>query len=174
MIIRKAKSEDLIFVEEIYSQIHSEEEKGLFEIVWKRGIYPTLETATQAFNRQDLFVLEDEEKILGSAVINQIQVDVYKNANWQFPAPEDKVMVIHTLAISPKVFGKGYGRKFVEFYENYALENNCPYLRMDTNEKNVGARRLYAKLGYKEIGVFPCVFNNIPDINLVLIEKALI
>lgn len=49
-----------------------------------------------------------------------------------------------------------------------------PILRMDTNEKNVGARRLYAKLGYKEIGVFPCVFNNIPDINLVLIEKALI
>ena len=37
----------------------------------------------------------------------------------------------------------------------------CPYLRMDTNEKNAAARRLYARLGYKEIGIVDCEFNGI-------------
>ncbi len=44
---------------------------------------------------------------------------------------------------------------------------------MDTNEKNVNARALYKKLGFTEVGIVKCDFNGIPDINLVLLEKAL-
>lgn len=35
-------------------------------------------------------------------------------------------------------------------------------------------RALYKKLGYQEIGIVPTVFNDIPDVQLVLIEKTLI
>jgi len=66
-----------------------------------------------------------------------------------------------------------HGRRFVDFYENYALELGCPYLRMDTNERNARARAMYKKLGYREIGVIPTVFNGIAGVNLVLLEKAL-
>ena len=34
---------------------------------------------------------------------------------------------------------------------------------MDTNARNVAARGLYKKLGYKEIGIVPTEFNGIPD-----------
>ena len=30
---------------------------------------------------------------------------------------------------------------------------------------------MYKKLGYKEIGIVPVVFNGIPDVGLVLLEK---
>jgi len=30
---------------------------------------------------------------------------------------------------------------------------------------------MYKKLGYKEIGIVPTVFNGIPGVNLVLMEK---
>ena len=53
----------------------------------------------------------------------------------------------------------------------YAVENGCPYLRIDTNELNANARSLYRKLGYKEVGIFPCEFNGLDKINLVLLEK---
>lgn len=43
---------------------------------------------------------------------------------------------------------------------------------MDTNAKNTAARGFYKKLGYSEIGIVPCVFNGIPDVQLVLLEKA--
>lgn len=49
-------------------------------------------------------------QIVGTAIINQIQVDVYENASWQYDV-------------------------------------------------------------YKEIGILPCVFNGIPDVNLVMLEK---
>ena len=61
----------------------------------------------------------------------------------------------------------------MQFYEDYALSHGCRYLRMDTNERNSRARAMYVKLGYKEIGIVPTVFNGIPGVGLVLLEKAL-
>lgn len=46
-------------------------------------------------------------------------------------------------------------------------------LRIDTNAINSAARRLYAKLGYREADIVLCVFNGIPNVNLVLLEKKL-
>ena len=82
-------------------------------------------------------------------------------------------MVLHALVVSPKIKGKGYGTAFVDFYEKYALENGCPYLRMDTNAKNAAARSLYKKLGYIEVSTVPCVFNGIDGVQLVCLEKNL-
>ena len=80
-------------------------------------------------------------------------------------------MVLHTLVVRPDLAGRGYGRQFVAFYEQYARERGCPCLRLDTNERNAAARRLYAKLGYREAGIIPCVFNGIGGVNLVCLEK---
>ena len=54
-----------------------------------------------------------------------------------------------------------------------ARENGCTVLRMDTNAKNAAARRLYQKLGYAESDIVPCIFNGIPNVQLVLLEKKL-
>jgi RimJ/RimL family protein N-acetyltransferase len=174
MTFRKAKEDDLDKIEQIYSDIHTTEEAGHVTIGWNRAIYPTTATAEQALQRDDLFVgLDDNNDIVGVAIINQLQVDIYYEGNWRYPAEDSQVMVLHTLIISPKHSGKGYGTEFVKFYESYALENNCPHLRMDTNAINTSARKLYEKLGYEERGILPCTFNGIKNVNLVLLEKAL-
>ena len=80
---------------------------------------------------------------------------------------------MHTLVISPRYPRMGLGNEFVRFYEEYARGLGCPELRIDTNAKNVRARAMYRKLGYKEIAVVPTVFNGIPGVNLVLLEKRL-
>lgn len=64
-------------------------------------------------------------------MINQNQVDVYADADWRYKADPSEVMVLHTLVIDPGKKGKGD----MKFYEDYALKNNCKYLRIDTNEK---------------------------------------
>jgi len=173
MEFRKAVATDLPAVAEIYADILTEQEEGRTFVGWARGVYPTEETAKLALERGDLFVQEVDGAITGAAIINQKQVDVYEGAAWRYPAGNEQVMVLHTLVISPKESGKGYGPRFAEFYENYALEKGCPYLRMDTNAGNARARALYAKLGYTEIGVVPCVFNGIEGVPLVLLEKYL-
>ena len=172
MNFRKATQEDISAVTAIFDGIHTLEEQEP-TVGWIRGVYPTRQTALDALKRQDLFVQEAEGKVVGVAVINQIQVDVYENAPWKYPAPAEKVMVLHTLSIAPWERGRGYGTAFARFYEEYAKEQGCPYLRIDTNAKNHKARRLYAKLGYEEIDVVPCVLNGIEGVQLVLMEKCL-
>ena len=173
MTFRKATETDIAHIAKIYSDIHTEEESGNLTVGWTRDVYPTRQTAQDALQRDDLFVGEEQGKIFGAAIINRTQVDAYKDAPWAYPAENHQITVLHTLVISPEHSGNGYGKAFVRFYEEYALANNAPYLRMDTNARNVRARAMYKKLGYREIGIVPCVFNGIEGVELVLLEKNL-
>lgn len=171
MEIRKARKADIDGIVKIYDRIHDAEEKGLSTVGWIRNVYPTEKTAKEALSRGDLFVMTDNGKIVATAVINQTQVSEYKNAAWKHGAADREVMVLHCLAVDPEVKGMGYGRAFVLFYEDCAKQHCCPALRMDTNVTNAAARRLYKSLGYEEIGTVSCVFNGIPDVKLVCLEK---
>ena len=170
-MIRKARDADIDAVERLFDEIHDSEEVGKTSVGWIRGIYPTRTTAQASLERGDLFVLEKDGEILGSGIINKIQVDVYYGAPWEFAADDDNVCVLHTLVISPSAARRGLGREFVAFYEEYARENGCTELRLDTNARNTAARAMYKKLGYTEIATVPTIFNGIPDVDLVLLEK---
>ena len=172
-MIRLATEKDIKAIAEIYEDIHTDEEAGKLSIGWQRGIYPTEQTAADSVAKGDMFVCERDGIIVAAAKINKEQVDVYAGGKWEFPAPDEEVCVLHTLVVSPEVMTSGIGKEFVKFYEDYALKTGCPYLRMDTNERNKRARAFYKKVGYKEIGIVPCVFNGIDGVNLVLLEKRL-
>jgi len=172
-MIRLATMKDIPAIAEIYEDIHTDEEAGNLTIGWQRGVYPTKTTATAAVSAGDMFVYEKRGRILAAARINKEQVDVYADAQWEFPAPDEEVCVLHTLVVSPSGMSSGIGKEFVLFYEEYARKHNCPFLRIDTNERNLRARSFYKKFGYKEIGIVPCVFNGIKGVGLVLLEKKL-
>ena len=172
-IIRSAESKDIDAVAAIFERIIDDEERGISAVGWKRGVYPTKATAKTALAQGELFVLEDGGRVVAAMRINHEQVPEYSNCRWDFPARDEQIMVAHTLVVDPAAKGKGYGRQMVAFYEQYAEEHRCPYLRMDTNAINTRARALYKSLGYKEIGITPCVFNGIGQVNLVCLEKKI-
>ena len=173
-MIRKGTAADIPQIAAIYEHIHTQEEAGQVTIGWVRGVYPTRATAQSALDAGELFVLEEGGAVAAAARINQQQVPEYAAARWQHPeAPAERIMVLHTLVVDPLQSGKGLGSEFVRFYERCALERGCPYLRMDTNEKNRNARALYARLGYREAGIVDCRFNGIPGVRLVCLEKTL-
>ena len=170
---RKARRTDLDAVCRIYDNIHTAEEQGQAVIGWKRGIYPVRATAEAALARGDLFVEELDGTVVGTGIINQLQVDVYAGAPWSYDTPDSEVMVLHTLVIDPQAGVPGLGRAFAAYYEEYALTRGCRCLRIDTNERNVRARAFYRRLGYREIGIVPCTFNGLEAVRLVLLEKTL-
>ena len=172
-MFRKACLEDLDAIAKIYDAIHTQEEAGKTTIGWIRSIYPTKYTALSAIEAKDMFVLEKDGKIVACGRINYEQVDCYAAGNWQYDAAPDQVMVLHTLVVDPAESRNGYGSQFLHQYEAYATANNCPYLRLDTNARNVRARAFYQKHGYREIGSVPCVFNGIAGVELILLEKKL-
>ena len=180
VIIRKATAEDIPAIAAIYDEIHTREEAGEVTTGWLRGVYPVQKTAEDAVARGDMYVQvvsgDDPDaagQVVGTAILNQLQVDVYADGEWQYPAEDSEVMVIHTLIISRKTDLKGLGSDFLAYYEAFALEHGCKYLRLDTNARNAAARAFYKRHGYTEIGIVPTVFNGIPGVDLVLIEKKL-
>lgn len=173
-MIRKANENDISRVAEIYDKIIDNDKGETSRVGWIKGVYPTAETAGAALEKDELFVLEEDGAVFGAAIINKTQPPAYAKAHWNYTdAADDRIMVLHTLVIDPETKGRGFGTKFVDFYENYAREDGCLYLRIDTNETNTAARRLYAHLGYNEIGIIAGVFNGIPDVRLVCMEKKL-
>ena len=193
MKFRKATINDLDAIEGIYDRIHDCEEAGITTIGWIRSIYPKRETAEAALERGDLYVCEltaadanettgsadaagqsdAEVRIAATAIINKIQVDVYADVSWAHSVPDEQVAVLHTLVVDPELRFSGIGGAFVGFYEEEAQRMGCTELRMDTNERNAIARKFYAGLGYKEVGIVPTVFNGIPGVNLVMLEKPI-
>ena len=137
-MFRQATLSDLEQIAAIYDHIHTEEEAGRATVGWVRGVYPTRQTALDAIQAGDMFVAEENGRL-----------------------------------VDPQAKGRGYGSRFVDFYESYALEHGCRYLRMDTNERNASARALYRNLGYREVSIVPCAFNGIPGVQLVCLEKTL-
>ena len=172
-MIRLAAMGDLDAIDAIYQDIHDGEEAGRTTIGWIRSVYPTRATAETSIRAGDMFVMEEDGRIVAAAKINQEQVPEYADAHWSADAPPEQVMVLHTLVVSPGEAGRGCGTRFVAWYEEYALAHGCPYLRMDTNERNKAARALYARLGYREPGIVDCVFNGIPGVRLVCLEKTM-
>lgn len=172
-MFRTATSADIGQIAKIYEQIHTETEAGRLTTQWVRDVYPTAKTAEEAIQRGEMFVEEEEGQIVAAARINQEQASEYANASWIHHAPDNQVMVLHTLVVSPSAEGRGYGSKFVAFYEEYALAHGCHYLRMDTSTKNLAARALYKKLGYWECGTVLSEFNGIHEMELVCLEKKL-
>lgn len=59
-------------------------------------MYPVRQTAEAALQRDDLYVLEENGQVLGAAIINQAQVDVYKQGRWMRSMPGCAVCVLHT------------------------------------------------------------------------------
>ena len=170
-MFRKATIQDIDEITVLYMDVHTEEEAGRMSTGWIRSIYPTRETVEIMVAVDDLFVEIEDAKIVAVGRINQEQVDVYANVDWKYKYPEEEVMVLHTLAVLPSEQGKGYARAFCRFYEEYALDHGCPCLRIDTNEKNKKPRALYKKIGYREAGIVPCIFNGIKGVPLVCLEK---
>lgn len=164
----KATSGHIDAIAAIYDHIIDAQEQGRLTVGWQRGVYPTRQTALDALGRGDLFVCVDGGQVAAAAIINRIQMPVYAEVGWLYHAEPDEVMVLHTLVVDPLRAGRGCGTAFVAFYEGYARQSGCPVLR-----KNAAARRLYARLGYREAGIVPCVFNGIKGVGLVCLEKKL-
>lgn len=171
--IRLAAPADLPAIAAIYEAIHDLEAAGTLTIGWQRGVYPTENTAREAIAAGEMYVLEDGDRVVASARINQAQMPAYAEVKWRYEAPDEGVLVLHTLTVDPARARRGYARQFLDFYEELARKSGCAALRIDTNERNAVARAMYARHGYIESGIIPCTFNGIAGVGLVCMEKAI-
>ncbi|PCI35454.1 MAG: GNAT family N-acetyltransferase [Flavobacteriaceae bacterium] len=112
--------------------------------------YPSLEIIETDILLQQLFVLKNNEKIIGTIVLSPLIDEEYKAINWK--DQNQKALYIHRLAIDPSAQKKGHAQRLMDFAENFAFENKYHSIRLDTFSKNERNQQFYLKRGYQKVG----------------------
>lgn len=108
--------------------------------------YPNRDVIGEDLSRGTLFAAESEGHVVGVVVLDENQDEHYKSIEWK---QEDGAhLMMHRLAVDPKVQGQGIARKLVTFSEDYAKRGGYSSIRLDTYSKNTSALKLYRGLSY--------------------------
>lgn len=118
--------------------------------------YPNKEVFFNDFERNELYILEVENTVIGCITISTFMDDVYKPISWL--TKNDNNIYIHRLAIHPKYQGQGYAQQLMQYAEDYAFKNNVISLRLDAFSQNTRNLKFYERRGYKQLA--PIYFPN--------------
>ena len=147
-MIRKATQADIDAVAALYNEAIDYEDTHIKYTSWKKGIYPTADTARLGVKKSSLYVFEENENILAAVILDNYQPIEYKNITWNVVAKPQEVLVIHALCVSPKYMGSGIGSAMIDFAKKIAKDSSCTSLRLNTTSTNSHALHLYQKNGF--------------------------
>ena len=117
------------------------------DMLWGE-VYPFCEFDTDILN-QNMYVLEDNNKIIGSFSLSDYDDPDYRNIKWT--SENKKFFYLNRLVVLPSEQGKGYAKKMMQFIEEYAQSNSFDVIRLTVYCENVFAIGLYEKLGFKKV-----------------------
>lgn len=115
---------------------------------WKIGLYPKKEDIESYIGKGEMYVLSEDDLIVGAMAVTMSQGDDYHSVDWSLPLADDEVSVVHVLAVNPDDRGKGFGEILIDEAVSIARKNGKKALRLDALAGNVPAHRLYAKKGF--------------------------
>ncbi|NND63605.1 MAG: GNAT family N-acetyltransferase [Flavobacteriaceae bacterium] len=147
-MIRLAKVQE---IEEIMSITRACAVKMISEGIYQwNEHYPHIEAFQNDLMRNELYVLIEENKLVGSITISTVKDEEYIPIKW---LTEDNLnYYIHRLAIDPTFQHKGYARKLMDFAEDFAKKKQANSIRLDTFSKNRRNQRFYESRGYRRLG----------------------
>lgn len=151
-MIRTARINDVDAVDRGYTELLLYQQKHGDTCSWELGEYPTRDTALQAQREGTLFVMEEDGALCASMILNHRQDGPFDEIDWQFPAADGQVMVLHTLCVPPSQAGRGRGTEMVRWAAGHARACGCTVLRLNAWTENAPAIALYEKLGFRRAG----------------------
>src|SRR5690606_27872047 len=98
--------------------------------------YPNLKTVENDVKNEYAYVLTLNDKIIASAALifnNEPTYDVI-DGEW---LSLGEFLVVHRIAVSDEVAGKGFIKKFFQFFEIFSKENHVFSIKIDTNFDNL-------------------------------------
>lgn len=141
--IRKAQLDDYENVEAIMKQVQQ------LHITWRPDIYQEVDVVlpfeefVQLVNQEVFFVAEMDSHIVGilSYVCRHIESDKQVTRD---------VLFIDCLAVKEEYRGKGIGHRMLDYMKSIVKEKNFDGLELQVNAKNISAKRMYEKYGFRE------------------------
>lgn len=146
---RQAQPQDASAIWEILQQaIRRRKEDGSTQ--WQNG-YPNEQTVESDIQREIAHVATLNGKVVASAALvfnDEPTYDVIDGA-W---LTQGDFLVVHRIAVSDEVAGKGVAKKFFTYFEEFAKENQVFSIKIDTNFDNLAMLSILEKWGYTYCG----------------------
>lgn len=146
-MIRKGLSSDIDRILEITKACANHMiSKEIFQ--WNEH-YPNRKAFEIDVDRNELYVLEIKENVIGCIAISTLMDEEYIPVKWLTLNKNN--IYVHRLAIHPDFQGQGYAQELMDFAEKFAIENNYTSIRLDTFSQNKRNQEFYELRGYKKL-----------------------
>ena len=119
---------------------------------WQKDKHPTVEGIKAYVDEGSMFLYKENDIIVGALAVTMYQGEDYHAIEWSQKVPDDKVAVIHILAISPDKQGAGLGSEMICEAVRLAQKNGMQAIRLDALASNAPAHRIYERLGFEYRG----------------------
>lgn len=143
--IRHAIEKDIPMIEEIYFELYSlmaDLQPDFFQKAQQhRPFLEEMILSTEAA----LFIAESNNECLGFIVVHQQKTPPYVAI-----IPRNYAYIID-LAVTEKSRGLGIGTLLLDAADQWAKARNLDYLELGVLENNLGAKKLYEKLGFESM-----------------------
>lgn len=143
--IEKAK---MLHLEELHKMyVYAKDDliqQGIYQ--WTTN-YPNSKHIKEDIKNDYLYILKNNDAVVGAICLNEIQDAEYEKIDWQFKG--DKILVIHRLVIKPNQQHKGYAKDLMDFAEQFAIKNGYSSIRLDAFTKNKRVLQFYKNRDYQ-------------------------
>ena len=101
LTLQKAKPKDLDTIRGLYWKLLDSSDHYATVLQWKKDIYPADADWMAYIKKEEMYLIYQEENLIGAVAIANEQSAGYGKITWQIDASEDEVVVIHLLVIDP-------------------------------------------------------------------------
>ena len=152
MDIRKAEIGEETRILQFYHDLIDDMRDMEYRPAWQKGVYPTIEGISSAVTQGTMYVMEDDGRIVSACILNHTQGEGYDRVAWACEVPAEHVSVLHLLATSPRVQGRGLARQMLTFVRDVSVQQGDRVIRLDTLPWNKPGKVLYERFGFQYRG----------------------
>ena len=116
---------------------------------WVWGEYPAEDILQNTLDAGTLYIAKNGDDLQCAVTVDTCFDPEYAGVNWLFGV---KPGAFHRLAIAPAHQGKGLGKQAIEAVCDLLRAQGCDALRIDTYSTNIGAQKLYTRVGMRKAG----------------------
>ncbi len=121
---------------------------------WQNG-YPNEASMRQDIKNGYLFGIYEEAELLAISAMILDEDENYsyiEDGAWQIPSSSSD-LVVHRVAVKKEHYRRSLAKKMLECAKEYARENGCKSIKMDTHKDNIPMRRLLEGEGFSYRGI---------------------
>ncbi len=119
---------------------------------WSKGKHPTTEGIRAYIGEGSMYLYRENDVIVGAMAVTMYQGEDYHVIDWTEQVSDDRVAVIHILAVSPDAQGKGIGSEMILEAIHLAHTRDMQAIRLDALASNTPAHKIYERLGFEYRG----------------------